>query len=158
MLSVLFFIQHLTFLQRKWAHKTEIRQERWHIKKAENLKTIHTRVRMLFIYKYSWILVKILPLCILFLQNMILNRAIRSIPYDNWQNLLCFKEYWCLLVLYPRIWNLLWIRFTASIEKMERWSRDTLKVLYFCFIFGLKICKVQTYGTVLKNSTLNTLY
>ena len=24
-------------MQRKWAHKTEIRQERWHIKKAEKL-------------------------------------------------------------------------------------------------------------------------
>ena len=33
---------------------------------------------------------KILPKCILFLQNMILNREMRSISYDNQQILLCF--------------------------------------------------------------------
>ena len=36
--------------QRKWAHKTKIRQESWHIKKTEKSLTIYTRVRMLFVY------------------------------------------------------------------------------------------------------------
>ena len=35
-------------------------------------------------------IIKILPKCILVLQDMILNRAIRSISYDNRQILLCF--------------------------------------------------------------------
>ena len=35
---------------------------------------------------------KILPKCILFLQNMILNKAIRSISYDNRQILLFKKK------------------------------------------------------------------
>ena len=35
--------------QRKWAHKTEFLEERWHITKAEKLYTIHTRFQMLFV-------------------------------------------------------------------------------------------------------------
>ena len=57
--------------KRKRAHKTEIRLERWHIKKAEKLKTIYTRF---------------------------LNRAVRSISYDN-------RQIYFLWVLSPRVWN-----------------------------------------------------
>ena len=80
-------------LERKWAHKTEIRQERWHIKKAENY---YRRFKRIFeCYSFNSILEyrkigKILLICILFLQNMILNKAIRSISYKIRQILLCF--------------------------------------------------------------------
>ena len=79
--------------QRKWAHKTEIRQERWHVTKAE--KNYRRFIRVFECYSFNSILDyrkigKFLPKCILFLLNMILNRAIRPISYDNRQILLCF--------------------------------------------------------------------
>ena len=40
------------------------------------------------------------------------------------------------------------LRIYCIIKKMERWPRDNKKVI-FCFVFGLKICPVQTYGTIL---------
>ena len=80
--------------QSKGAHKTKTRQERWHIKGLKNYgRFIPVSNVIRFIeFVNTGKLVKILPKCILFLQNMILNRAIRSISYDNRQIFLCFIE------------------------------------------------------------------
>ena len=63
----------------------EIRQECWHTKKTEKLKMI----RMLFVILYCLLQEKcmdeFLPQCILFLQKMIMNKATRSIWYENRQ-------------------------------------------------------------------------
>ena len=62
-----------------------------------------------------------LPRFILFLQNMILKKATRSIWLWKSTNLvLFFKNFVCLWVFSPRIWNGFWMRFltkefTASI-------------------------------------------
>ena len=79
---------------RKWPHKTEIRQERWHIKKNEIIRVFEC-------FSFNSILEyreigKILPKCILFLQNMILNKAFHTI-IDKFY--LIFKEFCCLWVL-----------------------------------------------------------
>ena len=80
------------FSQRKWAHKTEIPQERWHIAQAENNRRF---IRVFECYSLNSILDytkigKMLPTCVLILQNMIPKRALRAISYDNRQVLLCF--------------------------------------------------------------------
>ena len=94
--------------QRKWAHKMEIRQEGWHIKRLKNCRRF---IRVFECFSFISILEyrkigKTLPKCILFLQNMILNRALRSI-----RCYFVFKEFCCLLVLSPRIW----MRFSKKI-------------------------------------------
>ena len=65
--------------KRKWAHKTEILQERWHIKKR--LKNYRRFIRVFECYSFNSILEyrkigKILPKCILFFKNVILNKVL----------------------------------------------------------------------------------
>ena len=62
---------------------------------SKKLKNYRRFIRVFEIYSFISILEyrqigKILPKCILFLQNMILNRAMQPISYDNRQILLCF--------------------------------------------------------------------
>ena len=69
---------------------------------------------------------------------MILNRSIRSISYNIDTFYLVLKEFCCLWVLSPWIWNVLWVRFSKinllhQLKKMERWPRDTPKVFLFYF-------------------------
>ena len=52
---------------------------------------------------------------------------------------LFFKEYCCIWVFYPRIWNILWMRFSANnllhhFKKMERWPRDIQKVIFLFYV------------------------
>ena len=89
-LQVYLLLISIVFL--KWAHKTETRQERWHKQRSKNYRRF---IRAFKCYLFNSILNyrkigKILPKCILFLLNMILNRAMRPISYDNRQILLCF--------------------------------------------------------------------
>ena len=64
-----------------------------------------------------------------------------------------FKEFCYLWVLSPRFWNVLWImwmRFSKKnlLHRFKKWRDDSEipKKLFLCFIFGWKICKVQTYS------------
>ena len=63
-----------------------------------------------------------------------------------------FKESCCLWVSSPRIWNVFWMRIGLKNLlhqlKTRRDDPEITKKLLFCFIFGLKICWVQTYGSV----------
>ena len=72
------------FKYRKWAHKTGIRQERKGWKITDDSYAFSNAI-----LEYRKIGIT-LPKCILFLQNMILNKAVQFISYDNRQILLCF--------------------------------------------------------------------
>ena len=133
-------------LKRKWAHKTEIRQERWQIKKAEKLLTIHEWMRVFEFYSFKSIMEyrkigKRLRKYISLLQTMILNRAIQSISYDNRQILLCFLR--ILLSLGLVSTNLKCVvnaffknELTASIKNMEKWPRDTQKIISLFYVWA----------------------
>ena len=71
-------------------------------------------------------LVKKLLKCILFLQNMILNRAMRSISYDNRQFLFCFEQSCCLWVLSTHIGNVLRMSFSENnlMQQLNRRKYD----------------------------------
>ena len=60
---------------------------------------------------------------------------------DNFYHV--FKEFRCLWVLSPRIWNVLWMCFSRRnfLHQLKKWRDDPEipKKLFFCFIFGLKI-------------------
>ena len=88
---------------------------------------------------------KILPKCILFLQNMILNRAIRSISYDSRQILLFkfSKNLLSLGILSTNVKCVLDAYFSKKnlLLQLKKWRDDPEipKKLFFCFILGLKI-------------------
>ena len=56
---------------------------------------------------------------------------------------LVFKEFCCLWVLSPRIWNVLWMHLWEMnlLQQLKKWRDDPEipKELFFCFIFGMKI-------------------
>ena len=66
-----------------------------------------------------------------------------------------FKEFCCLWVLSPRIWNVLWMRFSKNylLHQLQRWRNDPEipKKLFFCFIFGWKYAKSKHMGLSLKS-------
>ena len=85
---------------------------------------------------------KILPKCILFLQNIILKRVLRPILYDYRQNLLCFLKNCCLWAFSPRIQKL---NLPHQLKQwIERWPRYTPKVMFY-----VGVENIQTYRTVL---------
>ena len=98
--------------------------------------------RMLFVLLY-------LPQCISYLQKIFLKKATRKATKLTLflKNLIVSGSplhefetcYGCDFD--QRIYNI-------NSKKIERWSRNNLKVTFFCFIFELKICWVQTYGAV----------
>ena len=71
---------------------------------------------------------------------MILNKAIRSISYDNRQILLCIERILLSLGLVSTNLNCVMDAFfkkdyTASIKKMERRPRDTQKVIFLFYFW-----------------------
>ena len=114
----------------------------------KRLKNYRRFIRVFEYYSFHIILEyrkigKILPKCILFLQNMILNRAIYDplISYDNWQILLvsgsCFHEFEMCYSLCDSFFK---FDFTASIKNIMRVDPEIPQKLIFCFIFWLKTC------------------
>ena len=108
---------------------------------------------------------KILPKCILFLQNMILNKAIRSISYDNRQILLFKKkEFCCLWVLSPRIWNVLRMRFSKKylMHQLKKWRDDqeiSWKLSYLSVLFlGWKYPKSKHMGLSFKSHLKHLIF
>ena len=81
---------------------------------------------------------------------MILNRIGQYDPFHTTIDkfYFVFNEFWCIWVLYPRIWNVLWMRFSKKnlLHQLNRWKdhSEIPKKLLFSFILGLKICYVQT--------------
>ena len=127
--------------KRKWAHKTKIRQE-------HRMKNYRRFIRVFECYSFNSILdyrkiIKILPKCCFFKIWFWIGQ------YDSFHTIInkfyfVFKEFCCLWVLSPRIWNVLWMRFSKMnlLHQLKKWRDDPEipKKLFFCFIFGLKIC------------------
>ena len=121
--------------QRKWEHKTEIRQECWHLKKNEKLwfEHISNAIFLNNILDYRKI-GKFSLECMLFLQNMILNRAKRPILYEYRQIYMLLRNLvvsWSFLhefeIWYGRCFTK---EFTASIKKIELKSLQIMKSFY----------------------------
>ena len=102
---------------------------------------------------------KILLNCIWFLQNMILNKAIRSNSYKIRQFYFVFKEFCCLWVLSPRIWNVLWMRFSKInlLRRSKKWSDnpDTKKVIFLIYFWVENMLSPNIWDW---NPILNTWY
>ena len=148
------------FLWRKWAHRTQIRQKRLHIKKKRQKK--YGRFILVFdCYSFNNILEyrkidKISPKCMLFLQNMILDRAIRSILYDNRQILLWFLKNFvvpgsCLHEFEMCYGCVFQNRSYCINEKIERWPRDTPKTIFLFYFWGWKYAMSKHTGLSFKS-------
>ena len=99
---------------------------------------------------------KILPKCILFLQNMILNIAIRSIPYDNRQISLRFQRILFSLGLVST--NMKCVmdaffkkEFTASIKKNGEMTQRKPKSYYSVLFLVWKYAKSKHMGLFFKS-------
>ena len=73
-----------------------------------------------------------------------------------------FKELCCLWVLSPRIWNVLWMCFSKmnllhQLKKMERWPRDTQKVIFLFYFWVENMLSPNILDCPL-NPTLNYWY
>ena len=71
-----------------------------------------------------------------------------------------FKNFCCLWVLSPRIWNMLWMHFSKmnfryQLKKMERWPRDTKR--FWGFFLVENMLSPNIWDCPL-NPTLNTWY
>ena len=146
--------------QRKWAHKTEIRQERWYIKKAEKLWTIHTRFLnaiRLTVFLNLGKLIKIYQNEFCFFKIWFWMGQ-----YDPFHTIIdkfyfVLKKICCLWVLSPRIWNVLWMRFSKRNLKhqLKRWRDDPeipKKIFFFSFFFlGWKYAKSKDMGLSFKS-------
>ena len=116
----------------------------------KRLKIFRRFKRIFDCYSFSSILEygkigKILLKCISFIQNMILNKAIRSISYDNRQILLCFKRILLSLGLVSTKLKCVTDaffknEFTASIKKNGEMTQRYPKSYFSDLFFGLKIC------------------
>ena len=149
------WIFHFLHIKRKWAHKTEIRQERWHLTKAASWKIIDdsyafSNAIRLIVFLITGKLIKFYQHVFCFFKLWF--RIGQYDPFhtiiDNFNHV--FKEFCFLWVLSPRIWNALWMCFSKMIffHQIEKWRDDPEipKKLFSVLFFGWKYAKSKHMG------------